>query len=79
MYFVIHNSDGDTKVELLDKEKLLERLNEDYYGKTYFIPEHALQKPTNRDTNAWGDGLLIIKGEVVAPQAKETVLRYDIE
>lgn len=36
-YFIITNSDGNTYVSSITKEKLLERLNENYYGVMKFI------------------------------------------
>ena len=74
-YFVIYNSDGDTYVEAIDKQALLKRLsaNEAYYGKKSFMADVP-----DSDTNYWGEGILIIKGEVVTPKKKEIVVEYDI-
>ena len=75
MYFIIHNSEGDTSVEMLSKEELLERLDEEYYGPVEFI-----DKITERDTNYWGEGaLLIIKGEIAVPNPVETVTKLEID
>ena len=38
-YFIIHNSDGETKVNVLTKEELTKRLNEEYYGDAEFLGE----------------------------------------
>lgn len=75
MYFVIANSDGDTCVESLNKEELLKRLDENYYG----IRTVLNDIPENNDTNYWGEGILIIKGSVVVPQGVEKVIKYDIK
>ena len=73
MYFVIHNSDGETTVEKMSKEKLLERINDEHYGKVEFIDGIG-----NNDTNYWGDDILIIRGEIVVPKPKKIVETYDI-
>lgn len=73
-YFIISNSDGDTTVEAVDKETLLQRIEEEYYGKGVYG-----ELPKENDTNYWGDGILIIKGKVVSPVAKQVVTKYEIE
>ena len=73
-YFVISNSDGDTRVNMVTKQELLERINEHYWGKRKYLSEI----PDEIDTNYWGNNVLIIKGEVVAPTAKERVIEYEI-
>ena len=73
-YFVIRNSDGDTTVTEHSAEDLKEKLNEEYWGPVEFMDE----LPSNKDTNYWGDCILIIKGEVVVPQPVETVTEYKI-
>lgn len=80
VYFVIHNSEGDTTVEALTKEELLERLTPDedlnyYYGGN----GECLGNIDNSDTNYWGDSLLIIKGEIVTPTAVKVIEKVDIE
>ena len=74
-YFVIHNSDGDTTVEAVNKEELLERIEENYYGEV--LPFDRL--PQNNDTNYWGNRILIIKGKIVSPVAKQIITKYNIE
>jgi hypothetical protein len=77
-YFIIHNSDGDTTVEQVDKETLIKYLQPEeggcYYGKVGF-----LNKIADTDTNYWGDNILIIKGEIVTPRPKQVVLSIDID
>ena len=83
MYFVIRNSDGDTHVEPMSKEELMKGItpNEDGdtdYGHidnvTFFDKIHE-----DNDTNYWGEGILIIKGEVVTPKPKKVVETYEID
>lgn len=75
-YFVIINSDGDTRIDCISKEELLKRINDNYYGEH----RHFLDiMPTESDTNYWGDNILIIKGSVVSPQEKKVVTEFTIE
>lgn len=75
-YYVIKNSDGDTYVEEIDKQELLNRLDPEdpYYGTLEFLKTI----PKNGDTNYWGDKLLIIKGEIVVPKAIEVATKYEL-
>jgi len=73
-YFIISNSDGDTTVDKISKEELLRRLNESYYGNVEYK-----NQVEESDTNYWGEGVLIIKGEIVVPEPIETVKEYDID
>jgi len=74
-YFVITNSDGDTHVSQITKEDLLEKLNENYWGSRVFFDK----MPKDSDTNYWGDSVLIIKGEIVAPSEEKVVTQYKID
>jgi hypothetical protein len=74
-YFIITNSDGDTYVDCVTKDVLLERINEEYYGKREYLND----MPTDKDTNYWGDSILVIKGSIVAPQAKTKITEYIID
>lgn len=78
-YFVIYNSDGDTTVDLMTKEQLLSRIdNDSYYGGKSFIED--LGKVNNLDTNYWPEqSMLIIKGKIVTPRPKEVVTKREIE
>lgn len=62
-YFVIYNSDGDTKVHVLDKATLMKRIDENYYGGTVIFADHIPDK----DTNYWGGQTIVIKGSIVVP------------
>ena len=55
MYYIINNSDGDITVEEMTEEELIERLNEEYYGRRRF-----LNKIEKHDINYWGNNILII-------------------
>lgn len=77
-YFVIHNSEGDTRVEKMGKEELVRRITPEdgctYYGVTDFLK--AIE---DTDTNYWGNNILIIKGEIVVPKPAEIVKAYEIK
>lgn len=73
-YFVIYNSEGDTIVTEFTREKLLEALEENSWG----LDINVLSAIKERDTNYWGNSILIIKGSIVTPTPKETVVKYDI-
>ena len=76
MYYIIHNSDGDTTVEQVTREELLERINENYYGADGYI---SSLKGMDLDTNYWGENVLIIKGEIVTPEPEKVVTQYNID
>lgn len=74
-YCIIYCSeDGDTSLQMVTRETLLERLNEDYYGK---MPVFELKN--GQHVNC-GDvaGIYIIKGVSVIPQPKKVVTEWDI-
>lgn len=73
-YFVVYNGDGDTTVTEFTREKLLEALEENSWG----LDINVLSAIKERDTNYWGNSILIIKGSIVTPTPKETVVKYDI-
>ena len=75
-YYVIHNGDGDTTVEELTKEQLMERVNDDglYYGQPFLD-----EIPKESDTNYWSGYPLIIKGHVVSPKPIKIVEEFEIE
>ena len=76
-YITIHNNDGDTHVESMDRETLLERIEENYWGSSV---KYMHEVPVdNSDTNYWGDCVLIIKGTVVVPQAEQVITKYMIQ
>ena len=77
MYYVISNSDGDTRIDILSDSDLKERLNEKYYGNVGFMTPSQL-KNTNCDPNCWGENILIIKGEIVIPQPICKVTEYKL-
>lgn len=75
-YFVITNSDGDTTVEEMTKQELIEAIEEGRWGRERMCLENI---PENNDTNYWGESILIIKGKVVRPLPEQVVTKYTIE
>jgi hypothetical protein len=73
VYFVIHNSEGDTHVERLSKDELQKRLDERYYGNV-----RCMDAIATTDTNYWGESILIIKGSIAVPAARETVVQHQL-
>ena len=74
-YFIISNSDGDTTITEMNKTELLEAIEENDWGVKLCLGDI----PENRDTNYWGDSILIIKGKVVTPEPKQVITSYDID
>jgi hypothetical protein len=75
MYFVIHNGEGDTIVDAITKDVLLERIGDGYWGDVTFLDK----LPDDKDTNHWGCNVLIIKGSVVTPQPVNVITEFKIE
>jgi len=79
-YFIISNSDGQTSVEKVDKQTVLDRIKKEdgeeccYYGEVGFLSDIK-----DEDTNYWGENILIIKGEIIVPKEKKVIETYDIE
>ena len=76
MYFLISSSDGDTSVTLYTHSELCQDLND-------LEPGHKvsdfMSKVESSDPNYWGRRVLLIKGEIVVPKAKEVVTKVEVE
>ena len=73
-YYVIHNGEGDTTIYEYTKEQLLREIEDGAFGEGIHT-----ELPENNDTNYWGGHALIIKGNIVAPQAEQVVTKYKID
>lgn len=73
IYYVICNSDGDTCIYRYSREALLNAIEQGEFSEGFFE-----EMPREFDTN-WGGKALIIKGEIVSPQPKEVVTKYEIK
>lgn len=71
-YFVISNSNGDTYIQQMSEAELLKALTP-IGDDALFDFSKALSSLSAMDTNYWGDGFLIIEGEIVVPRAKQVV------
>lgn len=74
--FVIRNSDGDTYVEQTTEEKFLKDLAAGEYGGRHCLTAEDAKKKA--DTNYWGNGMLVIRGEVVIPKPIESITKYTL-
>ena len=73
-YYVITVSDGDVRIDEVDKSKLKKLLDEDYYGCT------TMEKLENEDLNYWNDDrMLIIKGEIIVPRPIQVVTEFELD
>lgn len=79
-YFVIScNEDGEPSLTVLSKEKLVEHLNEDYWGPITEVEDLARDLKANDYLDLTEHaGILIIKGRAVQPIAKNVVKEWDI-
>jgi len=80
MYWVFYTSeDGDTSFQVLNRNELQLRLNENYWGETEQVRFLAINKSMGDvhilPTHA---GVIIIKGELVVPKAKKFVTTWDV-
>jgi hypothetical protein len=72
-YFVISCSeDGDVSLDILAKDELERRLNENYWGE-----EPEFLTPTDGVDLRERSGLYIIKGSWASPKAKMAVKEWD--
>lgn len=75
MYYVITTSeDGDVSFQALDKETLLQRLNEGYWGNCLI----KQIKPGECHDVRERTGIYIITGELVLPKPKTRVVEWEI-
>jgi len=75
-YFLIQtNEEGVVFIEKLTAEEFLRRLNTGEYGEDL----EFLDTIPRTNVRLWGDGLLLIKGEIIVPQPKTVVQEYSLE
>ena len=77
-YFVISNMDGDTIVQHLTKEELLNALGSDEESNEFGPDLGFIENLKKGDTNEWGYNILIIKGEIVIPKPKKIITAFDV-
>lgn len=72
-YFMIHcDGDGDIYITAYDSK---EKLNRELVDGKHKILD---QIPEEINPMYWGDGVLIVKGEVVSPRPTQVVTEYEI-
>ena len=75
VYYVIYqNEDSMGVYGPYSKEQVLKAINEGWYGNIPVLNE----LPTFYDGNLEKQGIVIIRGDVVVPQAVEVVTKYEL-
>jgi len=74
-YFLIRNSDGDTHIHEFTKEQLEKALNAEDFGPN---AEWKDSIGKHSDTNYWGEGMLIVKGEIITPKEVKIITAYKL-
>ena len=77
-YFVLTNSDGDIYIQEVDKSVLETRLEQDYYGSGRHIVGGIAVGGNLLNERLGDDEILIIKGEIVVPTAKEVAVKFEL-
>lgn len=76
IYFVICQPEADSvSFEQLTESELLKRLNEGYWGQDTKV---LTEMPESYDGCLSEQGVLIIEGKIVVPQAVQTVKEYKL-
>lgn len=69
------SEDGEVSASFWDKFSLLEKLNEHYWGRNVEFVESL---STENDSTEWSNKLLILKGEIIIPKAKNVITEFQI-
>ena len=75
-YYVIKAGEDGTRIEMLDKKTLQERLKEQCWGKIEILSEIPGIRSPETDPNYWGNVLIIIKGKIVVPVPEQKVTKW---
>jgi len=81
-YFLICNSDGDVSIYEYSKEQLIAEITPDESGDSNlgYVGDIKFLDHMPRDLQQLGDGeYVIIKGEVVVPEAVKVVTQFEIK
>jgi len=76
-YFLLYGNEDGGFVKQLSQEELLRQIHDDYED-TEDSPGFAAEIPAS-SMFYWGEAMVIIKGEIVVPQARQFVTEYVIE
>ena len=77
-YFIIRGSCDGTSCSQMTREQLLKNITPDKDGETYYGWREAEVLAELPDDISSFSGLVIIKGRIVVPTAKQTVTQYEI-
>ena len=78
-YFVIVIGEDGINVDHLSKATLIERLDEHYYGNDLkFLDKVPEEYSDNWNVNSTNSAI-VIKGHVIQPTTKRTVIEYEVE
>jgi len=75
-YYVIKAGENGTRIEMLDKKTLQERLKEQFWGEIEILSEIPGVKSQETDPNYWGNVLIIIKGKIVIPVPEQKITKW---
>jgi hypothetical protein len=74
-YMVLYcNDDGETKITYYNKQELESWLNSDWTEGATYLDNTTTEMPWSVD----GSYYMIIKGQVVVPQPKQIITKYEI-
>jgi hypothetical protein len=75
-YFVLSSGEDGFSIEEMDREEVINRLNENYYGDSSDLLVSSM--PTDSDPDCWGNKLIIIEGKIVHPRQVKTVTEWEV-
>lgn len=79
-YFLIWCSDGETRIQPINPATFVQELNDGDYEGAEFLAALPKTLGDSSDPAYWPEGAhLIIRGEIVTPQAVEVVKEYRLE
>ena len=78
MYYVI-DCLGEPGVRKFTQEELLEQFQADEDGLPMFPFDLAASELPGTNLMCWGDKYVIIKGEIVVPEAMEVAVKFKID
>lgn len=76
MYYLIDCIDGEAYVEELTRQEMLQVMSE---WQDLVEPPKVLDNIPDTNPAYWKGNLVIIKGELVSPRAKQVVVEYEID
>lgn len=62
----------------MTEEALLKALQPNEFGDVEIVASDIAKSLPGPDTNCWGNWVLVIRGEIIVPKAKEVVTRFEL-